>query len=292
LPKLEAARAQYVAFHFADVLAKLDELARLAEATGGGDLDSSQLSDMYLYRALSRLELGPPESAWDDLVRAARLDPARVLDPARFPPRAIAAWRRAAAEVAQVRRAEVEVVAPAGATVRIDGRVILGDANVLYGAHFVAVDAEGYEPWAAVVSVTGARERLKPPLRVSLPPDADRLVALTRAYAPQRIVSGAPVRSGDGWRFVGRELRLTDGTTLTEAAPLGGAPVAAVVNGVLGRLNPVEPPAPPKRPRLGRWWMWAAGGVAAALAVAIPVGVVYGIPSPSGTIGGSLGRLR
>ena len=90
-PALQAALADYAAFHFTEALAKLDELARLADARGGGDLDARQLSEIYLYRALARLEVGPADAAWDDLVRAARLDPARVIDPARFTPRAVAA---------------------------------------------------------------------------------------------------------------------------------------------------------------------------------------------------------
>ena len=111
-------------FRFAEALAKLDELARLADARGGGDLDPRQLSEIYLYRGLARLELGPAEAAWDDLVRAARLDPTRVIDPARFPPRVVAAYRRAVAEVAQLPRAELEVTRPTARVVRFDGRVL------------------------------------------------------------------------------------------------------------------------------------------------------------------------
>jgi hypothetical protein len=290
LPQLAAARADYIAFRFVNAVAKLDDLERLAEAHGGGDLDTVQLADVYLYRALARLEIGPPESAWDDLVRAARLDPARILDPARFPPRALAAFHRATAEAAQLPRATLRLVVPSGATVRLDGRLALGEPSVLLGLHFVAVDADGYEPWAGVVTVAGTREQLKPPLRACQPPDADRLVALTRKLAPRRVVGGALVREGEGWRFVGRELRLADGATVTESAALGASPVVAVVEGVTSRLSLPELAA--SKPRKSRWWIWAAAGVAAALAVAIPIGVVYGTSSANGTVGGAVGPLR
>ena len=293
-PALDAALADYAAFRFADALFRLDELARLADARGGGDLDQQQLTQIYLYRGLARLEVGPAEAAWDDLVRAARLDPTRVIDPARFPPRVVTAFRRAAAEVAQLPRTEVEVGAPAGAGVRVDGRAIDGSVTVTAGPHFVAVAAAGYEPWAAVVVVSGAHERLQPPLRAVEPPDGDRLIALTRERAPRRILLGALVRSGDGWRVVARELSLADGKTVSDAVTLGATPVALAIDALVQRVSPllVAAPAPPPRPLYRRWWVWAAaGGVAAALAVAIPVGVVYG-SSPGGNVGGSIGPLR
>jgi hypothetical protein len=292
VPLLEAAVADYAAFRFAVVLAKLDELARVADARGGGDLDQRQLAEIYLYRGLARLEVGPAEAAWDDLVRAARLDPTRAIDPARFAPRVVSAYRRAIAEVAQLPRAELEVAAPPGASVRVDGRTVVGATAVPVGAHFVAVAAEGYEPWSAVVVVSGANERLQPPLRRYQPPDADRLAALGRERGAGRALLGALVRGDEGWRFVARELTLADGKTVSGGVALGETPVTAAVENVVARLTPAEValvPAATPAPR-SRWWIWAvAGGVAATLAVVIPVSVVYGGASSNGTIGGSVG---
>lgn len=293
-PALEAARADYAAFRFADALPKLDQLARQADARGGGELDQRQLAELYLYRGLARLEVGPAESAWDDLVRAARLDPTRVLDPARFAPRVVVVYRRAAAEASQLPHADLEVAAPDGALVRLDGRVLNGGASVVVGPHFVTVAATGYEPWAGVVTVAGARERLQPPLRRYEPPDADRLLAMTRERAPARILAGAVVRGEPGWRFVARQLTPADGKIVSGSAALDDAPVAVTVEQVVARLMPSELPAPiaaARTPLYRRWWIWAAaGGVAAALAVVIPVSVVYGSPSP--TVGGAVGPLR
>jgi hypothetical protein len=140
-PELDTAIADYTAFHFAETVTRLDALAQKAEAQGGGDLDARRLAEIYLYRALARLELGPAEAAWEDLVRAARLDPTRVIDPARFPPRVVAAYKRAIAEVAQLPRAELEVVAPPDAVVHIDGRAAARVSTVTVGQHLVAVEA-------------------------------------------------------------------------------------------------------------------------------------------------------
>ena len=296
VPELDSALADWAAFHFASALGKLDELARLADARGGGDLDQRQLGEIYLYRGLCHLEVGPAEAAWDDLVRAARLDPTRVIDPARFPPRAVAAYRRAAVEVTERGHVQLEVAAPAGAALRLDGAPFDGNATVAVGTHFVAVSAPGYEPWAAVVDVSGAHERLQPPLRAYQPPDGDRLIALTAAQAPRRILAGALVRAEHGWRFVARELTLPDGKMVSDAVTLGDAPLGAAVEGAVTRVAPLAlaggPTAPP--PKKSRWWIWAAaGGLAATLAVVIPVAVVYSAPSPSGTIGGPIpGALR
>lgn len=292
VPALDAALADYAAFRFADALHELDELARLADARGGGDLDQQQLTAIYLYRGLARLEVGPAEAAWDDLVRAARVDPTRVIDPARFPPRVVAAYHRAAAQVAELPRTELEVAAPAGARVRVDGARVEGALGVASGPHFVAVDAPGYEPWAAVVLVAGAHERLKPPLRAFEPPDGDRLIALTRERAPRKILLGAVVRAGDAWRFVAREISLADGKTVVDSVTLSEAPAALAVDGGVARVSPIARPAPPPKPLHRRWWVWAAaGGAAAALAIIIPVSVVYGSP-PSANVGGPLGPLR
>jgi hypothetical protein len=289
---LDAALADYAAFRFAEALAKLDALARLADARGGGELDQRQLSEIYLYRGLARLEVGPADAAWDDLVRAARLDPARVIDPARFAPRVVAAYRRAATEASQLPRAELELVVPEGAVVRCDGRAQVGAVTVASGPHLVTVIAAGYEPWAGVVTIAGARERVQPPLRRQEPPDADRLLALTRDRAPARILAGAIVRAERGWRFVARQLTPADGRVVSGSGELADAAVAVTVEGVVARLMPAAlPPPPAPKPLYRRWWVWAVGGgIAATLAVVIPVSVVYGSTSP--TVGGALGPLR
>src|SRR5438552_511450 len=47
VPLLDAARSDYERFGFMDAIARLDELQRLADARGGGDLDARQLSEVF-----------------------------------------------------------------------------------------------------------------------------------------------------------------------------------------------------------------------------------------------------
>ena len=72
---LEAAKGAYAVFAFRDAIASLEVLQRTADAAGGGDLDGRQLSEIFLYRGLAKLEVISAEAAWDDLVNAARLEP-------------------------------------------------------------------------------------------------------------------------------------------------------------------------------------------------------------------------
>jgi hypothetical protein len=295
VPSLEAARAAYARFAFADAIAKLDELERQASARGGGDLDARQLSEIYLYRWLCRSELGNADSAWDDLVRAARLDPARIVDPALLPPRAVTAYKRAVGEVAQLPRTMWELQVPADTTVRVDGVTVAGTLSLAPGSHFVAVAAEGYEPWAGLVGVAGARDRFVPPLRPYRLPDGDRLLALASGApggaaekrAAHRLLVGAVERSGAGWQFVARDIKLPDGRFVSESVTLSHeAPVSTTVEALVRRLvaTPVASPVPLHR----RWWVWTAvGGAAAAVVVGLTVGIVLGTSSPQIAVSGS-----
>jgi PEGA domain-containing protein len=277
VPALEAAKEEYARFKFADALAHLDAVQRLADAHGGGDLDARQLSEIFLYRGLCRLETGADDAAWEDLVRAARLDPARVMDPARFPPRAVAAYQRAANEAARLERLPLTIEAPPGAAVRVDGAEVGGTLTLTAGQHFVHVAADGYEPWSGLVTVPAAQGRFTPPLRAWEPPDADQLLALAGDPSVHELWLGALVRRGAAWRFVARRITLPDGTFVNDSVMLGDLPVRVAVQATVRRLLPSAEVRPQRR-----WLPWVVAGGAAALAgVAITLGVVYGSPSPA-----------
>jgi hypothetical protein len=303
VPQLDAAKLSYTKFAFADAITKLDELQRLADAGGGGDLDARQLSEIFFYRGLSRLETGANEAAWEDLVHAARLDPSRIVDPARYPPRAVAAYKRAVAEVAQLHRGALALDVPENSLVRIDGAPSAG--AVTLGAHFVSVKADGYEPWAGVVTVSG-HDRFTPPLHAYRPPDPDRVTAL--AGSVRRVWLGALERNGSSWRFVVRAF--VDGKTLSDSVSLGEAPTARAVADVVKRLqnavdrlqnevsrlqtevNRLPAAANPSPAPRKRWWAWAvAGGISLAV-VAVGLGVGLGTASSTGQVGGPLGTLK
>jgi hypothetical protein len=281
VPTLEAAKAAYARFGFRDAIAACDALQRAADAAGGADLDGRQLSEIFLYRGLAKLEALSSDAAWDDLVNAARLEPSRALDPARFPPRAVATYKRAAAEAAQLPRAELVLDVPADAVVRIDGVRSPPAAAVTLGQHFVSVAAAGHERWAAVVPVSGAPTRFKPPLHVHRPPPVDKLVALAGRPEPEHLLVGALEKASSGWSFTVRDITLSDGRSVSDAVTLGDVPTRAAVAGLVHR---VRPPAPaPRR----RWLPWAlAAGGAALVAGAIALAAsVDGSPNVVGELG-------
>jgi hypothetical protein len=292
--RLEAAQAAYAQFAFADAVAQLDELAHAAEASGGGELGSRQLSEIFLYRGLARMEAGAAEAAWDDLVRAARLDPARIVDPARFPPRAVTAYKRAAAEAAALPRAELELAVPAGAQVRVDGAPASGRVALPLGAHFVSAMADGCEPWAGMVAVASVKQTFAPPLPARKAPDGDTLLAQLNGergqrFEVRRLIVGALERAPVGWRFVVRDTALPDGKLVSESVALGEAPVTMAVQGVVRRLAPLPPPEPAGRPR---WQFWAVAGAAVVLAGLSLTLLVASRGSSSPSVEGDLGRWR
>src|SRR5438876_592496 len=119
-------------------------LARLSVAAAAGPIAVGERCPPLVY--WQPAGVAEPVSG----ARAALLDPGRVLDAAEFPPRAAAAYRRAAADAAQLPSATVEVHAPAGARMRIDGRdaVSLPSVTLTLGPHLGRVSADGYAPWA------------------------------------------------------------------------------------------------------------------------------------------------
>jgi hypothetical protein len=281
---LEAAKGAYAVFAFRDAIASLEVLQRTADAAGGGDLDNRQLSEIFLYRGLAKLEVISAEAAWDDLVNAARLEPTRVLDPARFPPRAVAAYKRAATEAAQLPSAELILDVPADAVVRIDGVRSAPTAAVTLGQHFVSVTADGYERWAAVVPVTGAQTRYKPPIHLHRPPPIDRLVAIAGRPEPQRMLVGALERSPTGWTFSVRDVNLSDGRSVSDVVALGDVPTRAAVAALVSRVHPAT--APPRT----RWAPWVIGACAAVLATTAIAIAATRDPSPN--VVGELGPWR
>jgi hypothetical protein len=286
LPELTAARDDYRAFRFAEALARLDALETAARAAGGGELDTRQLADIYLYRGLARTELGQADAAWDDFVHAARLEPARLLDPARFAPRAVAAYARAAAEARAVSPAAVEL-APASAQLRVDGRDVAARLALAPGSHWVRAVAEGLAPWAGAIEVTAAQQRIELPL-TPLRPSLERLAA--RAGGG-RALTAVVTRERDGWRLQLHDLGPGGGSF--EAPVDADSAERAVDRGLHQLLDPapVAHAAPPRRKHVP-WWVWSVAGTVAAAAIVVPIAVVYGQPGGAGSVGGTIGALR
>jgi hypothetical protein len=220
-------------------------------------------------------------------VRAARLDPARVLDPARFAPRAVAAYHRAATEALAVAPVSV-ALAPAVARVRVDGRDVDGPLSLTPGTHFVRAAGDGLAPWAGTIEVTTAQPRIALPSTPLRPTDA-RLAALAGGG---RALTVAITRDGPGWRLRVRDLA-AGGATVDTAVDADSAERA--VDLALHQLLDAAP-APVAHVAARRkhvpWWVWTLVGTAATAAIVVPIAAVYGPASGSGTVGGTIGALR
>lgn len=242
----------------------LDEARTAADRTGAAGLSQGELSDLFLYRGLVKIQAEDTTGAWDELVTAITVAPTRVLDPARFPPRVAGELERVRTTLAERPRAKLELEAPPGCTVAIDGvAVAAGDAAAprLHGPHWVRVTCTDHAPWGARVELTGDTTLAAGNARL-VAPSQDELLIQARTLGAQGYVvveiSGRVAIT----RLVGADGRERDRRTLTVAATLD--PVAKVV----GEMLAPRPPAP-------SWyqsrWVWAAGAAIVTAAILIPV---------------------
>ncbi|HEX8114381.1 MAG TPA: hypothetical protein VF516_41915, partial [Kofleriaceae bacterium] len=104
----------YDALRFDEAWQTLDEVRALADRTGAAGLSQGQLADLFLYRGLVRIQQGELSAYWDELVTSVTIDPVRVLDPARFPPRVATELARVHEALRDRKRATLAVDAPAG----------------------------------------------------------------------------------------------------------------------------------------------------------------------------------
>ena len=138
----------------------LDDAAAEVTATGGSGLETSMLSDLYLYRAWAtsrfdfNIEHVPAPTvraqAYEDLVRAAMLAPGRQLNLQQFPPLLLEDWARAVADAGARPQGSLVVKAAPEAWITCDGgAAISGPATFVglaQGQHLLHVDEPG---WAA-----------------------------------------------------------------------------------------------------------------------------------------------
>ncbi|MEK6608415.1 MAG: PEGA domain-containing protein, partial [Myxococcota bacterium] len=172
----------YTALTFDQARRDLEAAWQEAARTGAAGLEPEALADLALTLALVRDAVGD-RAAWDAFVAAAALAPARALDPARVPPRALDAWGRAQEAVRAGPHGALAVMAdPSDARAWIDGRPGAAVETLPYGEHFVRIEAPGFES-------AGTRVTLAEPRRVER-------VALRLAAAPEPLVEAARRRSG------------------------------------------------------------------------------------------------
>lgn len=257
---LRAGQDAYAELRWDDALAALDAAIAEAWRTGGADLGTTELSDAFLYRGLVATQRGDTAGAWDDLVRAAVIAPARTLDPLRFPTRAVEAFDRARAAVAVLPRARLAVEAP-GCDVVIDGG-IAREAEVPHGEHVVRVLCTGRAPWGERVALAADTALAPPPDDAAAPPTDDALAQLATERGVVAVLA----------------IVVRDGTAAVKVVSAQGE-VTAIASGRTDELDAAidRVLAPPpvivqaaKRPWWRSPWLWAAAGATVATAVILP----------------------
>lgn len=255
--------AAYDALQMADSVKLLDDARAAADRSGGEGLSQSELSDLFLYRALVKTQQGDATGAWEELTSSVIVAPTRVLDPARFPPRVAAEIERARIAVAGRGTATLTIDAPIGCSVVIDG-VDAGKAATprIIGPHWVHVSCADRAPWGARVEVTGDATLAARNAPIAAP-SADEMLIQARTAGAQAFIAVAIVNSIGTARLVGADGRERDRRTVTITANL--APLAAAVRELLAPPRIVET----------RWyqskWAWAAGAAVIAAAILVPI---------------------
>jgi hypothetical protein len=252
----------YDALRFEDAWATLDEARALADRTGAAGLTQSQLADLFLYRGLVKIQLGEQDAYWDELVTSVTIDPARVLDPARFPPRVAAELARVHQAIADRKRATLAVNAPPGCTALIDGAPAsaLGAAQPLVGSHWLHVTCPDHAPWGTRVELTYDQRIVA--RNAALAPPTDDEVLIQARTAGARAFIAVELHGGVGTaRLVGVDGRERDRRSVAVAGDL--APLAGAVRELLA-------PTPRTHWYESRW-AWAAGAAVLAAAVLVPL---------------------
>lgn len=262
---LARGRAAYTAIRLDEAMSLLDQARELADKTGGAGLTRGQLSDLFLYRGLVRAAQGNDGAAWEELVEALVIYPARTLDPAQYAPKTAALLARVQEDVATKHpTAKLVLDAPQGCRALIDGEPVAGAVLRPTGPHFARVTCPDHEPWASRVDLTALEMHLvASPKPYEAPSDTDILIQARSANA--RAVIVVEVR-GDlaTVRLVGIDGRERD--RRSAAVPHGDlAPVATIVDAMLA------PPALVHEPWYRSRWAWVSGAVLVTAAVAIPI---------------------
>jgi hypothetical protein len=263
----------------AEALAALDEAALEVAETGADGLEPAELSDLFLYRALTHTQRGDSERAWDDLVRAATLDPARSLDPARFPTRAVEAFERARDAVRARPRAKLGVTTPAGCRVSLDGAPFsAATVEVVPGDHYLRALCPGYVAWGARIAVGPDGAEVTPTLVADGPPRDDELVATARRQGAGLLVIAEVALAPPSPPILAlRRVDLGSGRTVADtrvALDAGGAATAdalAAWQRLVAGPVPIDGPPPPRT----RWyrspWFWGLAGAAISAAILVPI---------------------
>ncbi len=252
--------AAYDALQLEDAARLLGEVKAEIDRTGAAELTETDLSDLFLYRALMAMQQGDETATWDELVAAVTVAPARVLDPARFPPRVAAKLESVRAKLDVHPKATLLVDVPAGCTAAIDGVTVATPQPRLVGTHWVAVTCATHLPWGTRVEL-GANTTVVARNEKIAPPTSDEMLIQARTAGARAFVVVELTGELGVVRLVSADGRERDRRTVTVRGDL--APMAEAVRVMLA-------PAPTEHWYESRW-VWAAGAALIAAAILVPV---------------------
>ncbi|HWO21175.1 MAG TPA: hypothetical protein VNO30_20545 [Kofleriaceae bacterium] len=267
----------YEALQLDRAWAIFEEVRASLDRTGAAAATPARLSDLFIYRGAIRTQRGDAEGAWEELVAAMVVAPARVLDPARFPPRTIEELERARRAATARPRVAVSIEAPADCALTVDGAgVAQRELQLSAGAHWVAAACPGAAPWGARVDAVEPAARVRvsaAPLEP--PPEAEALVQARAGGASGLVLAEVRGRIAT-LRRLGLDGRERDRRTVAVAAPAPGAlaPLGEALRDVLR-------PAPRARWYQSRW-VWAAGAAGLATAIVLPLALGLSDDAPRG----------
>jgi hypothetical protein len=267
----------YEALQLDRAWATFEEVRAALDRTGAAGATPARLSDLFIYRGAIRTQRGDPDGACEELVAAMVVAPARVLDPARFPPRTLEELERARRAATARPRVAVAIDAPADCAITIDGAAVsLRQLALPAGAHWVSAACPGAAPWGARFDAVEPEARVRvTPAPLAPPPEAEALVQARAAGASGLVL--AEVRGPLATvRRLGLDGRERDRRTVTIAGASKDAlaPLAEALRDVLR-------PAPPPRWYRSRW-VWAAGAAGLATAIVLPFALALSNNAPRG----------
>jgi len=270
---LRQAINRYQQMRFADARTAYDEAITEAVATGAAGLGATELSDLFVGRALAVEATGG--SGFDDMVRAAQIGPTRLLDPGRLPPSALREFERAQEAVRESPRGTLVVETVPGAAVFLDGdpagSAPLRVESLPYGEHLVRVEAPGRLPVSARVVHENEETRVRLEGDLAGPPALAAVVGEAKAREVSTalivtVVSGSDVLVERVDVDAGR----VNAVERTETAELRSS---------LRRM--LQPEEPPSRVRPA---VWLLGGAAAGAVITTLIFLLQGDDDGGGTV--------
>lgn len=252
--------AAFDALQLDDAARLLGEVKAEIDRSGAAELTETELSDLFLYRALIAMQQGDETATWDELVASVTVAPARVLDPARFAPRVGAKLESVRAKLDAHPKATLTVDTPAGCTTSVDGVVVAAPQPRLVGTHWVAVRCPAYLPWGTRVELGGNMTVVARNEKIA-PPTSDEMLIQARSAGASAFLVVELTGDLGVVRLVTVDGRERDRRTVTVRGDL--APVAEAVRAMLA-------PAPTERWYQSKW-VWAAGAAFLAAAILVPL---------------------